>query len=408
MSKRVTVIGGGPAGMMAAYAAAINGAEVTLVEKNEKLGKKLFITGKGRCNVTNDCEDDDFFKNIVSNPKFLYSAYYGFNNSALIDLISRYCPLKTERGNRVFPCSDHSSDIIRAFEKMLKETGVRVLLDTKVTGIGDGLVSISRDSFKTDSIVIATGGLSYPAAGSTGDGYDFAKKLGHSVEEPRPGLVALCCEETDCPDLQGLSLRNITFTLKETKEERKPVYSGFGEMLFTHFGISGPVVLSASSYYSSKLSGKRAYACIDLKSALTENELDERLVRDFNKYSNKAFRNSLSDLLPSKMIPVVVRRSNIDPDKKVNVVTREERQNLIRILKNFELTITGTRPIEEAIITQGGICVKEVDPSTMESRIHKNIYFAGEVLDVDALTGGFNLQTAFSTGYLAGTSAAKN
>lgn len=406
MAKCVTVIGGGPSGMMAAYAAAINKAEVTLIEKNEKLGKKLFITGKGRCNVTNACDDEDFFKNVVSNPKFLYSAYYGFNNAALIDLISGYCPLKTERGNRVFPVSDHSSDIIKAFEKMLKDAGVKIILNTKVNDIGNGMVYTSSGNYKTDSVVIATGGLSYHVTGSDGDGYGFARKLGHSITDPVPALIALCCDGTDCADMQGLSLKNITFTLKEKKEDKRPLYSEFGEMLFTHFGISGPVVLSASSYYSKKLSGKRAYACIDLKSALTENELDERLVRDFNKYSNKAFKNSLADLLPSKMIPVIVKRSMIDPDKKVNVITKEERHRLVTLLKCFELDVTGTRPIDEAIITQGGVSVKEVDPSTMRSKIQKDVFFAGEVLDVDALTGGFNLQIAFSTGYLAGSSAA--
>ncbi len=406
MAKRVTVIGGGPSGMMAAYAAATNNAEVTLIEKNEKLGKKLFITGKGRCNVTNACDDEDFFRNVVSNPKFLYSAYYGFNNTALVDLISVYCPLKTERGNRVFPCSDHSSDIIKALEKMLKDSGVRIILNTKVTEIREGIVRTSSTDFKTDSIVIATGGMSYPVTGSDGDGYRFAQNIGHTLKTPVPALIALKCEGSDCADMQGLSLKNITFTIKEKKEDKKPLYSEFGEMLFTHFGISGPVVLSASSFYSKKLSGKRAYACIDLKSALNENELDERLVRDFNKYSNKAFKNSLADLLPSKMIPVIVRRSMIDPDKKVNVITKEERHRLVSLLKCFELEVTGTRPIEEAIITQGGVNVKEVDPSTMRSRMSESIFFAGEILDVDALTGGFNLQIAFSTGYLAGVSAA--
>ncbi|MCR4788352.1 MAG: NAD(P)/FAD-dependent oxidoreductase [Lachnospiraceae bacterium] len=407
MNKRVVVIGGGPAGMMAAYASAVSGADVTLIEKNEKLGKKLFITGKGRCNLTNACEDEEFFKNVVSNPKFLYSAYYGFNNNALMELVSGYCPLKVERGNRVFPRSDHSSDIIKAFSEMLKEKNVRVILNTTVKSVKEGAVLTTSGEYKADSIVIATGGISYPSTGSTGDGYLFAEKFGHTVTEPRSALAGLICEGEECALLQGLSLKNIEFTLKGKREDKKTLYKGFGEMLFTHFGISGPVVLSASSYYSLKCNGNRAYVSIDLKKALSDKELDERLIRDFNKYNNRSFKNSLSDLLPSKLIPVIIGRSGIDENKKVNLVSKEERLRLGAILKNFDLTVSGIRPVEEAIITQGGVNTKEIDPSTMGSKIQKGIYFAGEVIDTDALTGGFNLQTAFSTGYLAGSSAAE-
>ncbi|MCR4989491.1 MAG: NAD(P)/FAD-dependent oxidoreductase [Lachnospiraceae bacterium] len=404
--NKVVVIGGGASGIMASYVAARNGADVILLEKNEKLGKKIFITGKGRCNVTNSCDADEFFSNIISNPKFLYSAYYGFSNDMLMDLIAPLCPLKTERGNRVFPQSDHSSDIIKALSRLVDDACVNVKLNTNVISINDHMVKTTKGNLAFDKLIIATGGLSYPTTGSTGDGYGFAKKIGHTLISPKPGLSGLLCEGEDCQLLQGLSLKNVSVTLKEDKESKKSLYEGFGEMLFTHFGISGPVILSASSYYALKCYNKKAYISIDLKSALTEKQLDERILRDFEKYMNKSFKNSLGDLLPSKMIPVVIKRSGIDPDKKVNEVRREERERLISVLKNFELTVTDSRPVEEAIITQGGVNVKEIDPSTMESKLCKDIYFAGEVLDIDALTGGFNLQIAFSTGYLAGLSAA--
>lgn len=402
----VVVIGGGAAGMMAAYAAASNGAKVTLLEKNEKLGKKVFITGKGRCNVTNDCDDEDFFKNVVSNPKFLYSAYYGYNNYMVKSLIeSAGCELKTERGNRVFPVSDHSSDIIAAFTRLLKANDVNVRLNTKVLSFDDNVVHTDKGDFKADRIIVATGGMSYSSTGSTGDGYIFARKLGHTIKDIRGGLIPLNIKEDDCREMQGLSLKNVTLKI-EVEGEKKPVYEGFGEMLFTHFGISGPLVLTGASYYQAKCHGKTAKISIDLKSALSFDELDARILRDFSDNINKSFKNSLDKLLPSKMIPIIVKRSGIDENKKVNEITKEERQNLVNILKCYTLTAIGTRDINEAIITQGGIYVKEINPSTMESKIKQNVYFAGEVIDVDALTGGFNLQIAFSTGYLAGLSAA--
>lgn len=392
--------------MMAAYAAASNGADVILLEKNEKLGKKVFITGKGRCNVTNNCDDEDFFKNVVNNSKFMYSAYYGFNNYMVMDLIERAgCPLKVERGNRVFPVSDHSSDIISAFHRLLKENNVEIKLNTEVISIEDNKVHTNKGDFFADKIIVATGGQSYSSTGSTGDGYIFARNMGHTVKDIRGGLVPLVVKEEDCKLMQGLSLKNVTLKLC-VDESPKPVYEGFGEMLFTHFGISGPLVLTASSYYQSKCRGKEAGVSIDLKSALSYEELDDRILRDFSDNINKSFKNSLDKLLPSKMIPVIIKRSNIDENKKVNEITKEERHNLVNLLKNYTLTTIGTRDINEAIITQGGINVKEINPSTMESKLKQNVYFAGEVIDVDALTGGFNLQIAFSTGYLAGLSAA--
>lgn len=402
----IVVIGGGAAGMMAAYSAASCGAKVTLLEKNEKLGKKVFITGKGRCNVTNACEDEDFFKNIVTNSKFMYSAYYGFNNYMLMELIkSAGCPLKIERGNRVFPVSDHSSDIITALAGLLKSVGVNVVLNTEVLSVDDYVVHTKKFDYHADKIIVATGGLSYSSTGSTGDGYIFARKMGHTVKDTRGALVPLVVKEEDCLQMQGLSLKNVTLKI-EVQGEKKAIYEGFGEMLFTHFGISGPLVLTGSSYYQSKCTTKEAKISIDLKSALSFEELDNRILRDFSDNINKSFKNSLDKLLPGKMIPVIVRRSGIDENKKVNEITKEERQNLVNLLKNYTLTAIGVRDINEAIITQGGINVKEINPSTMESKIKPNVYFAGEVIDVDALTGGFNLQIAFSTGYLAGQSAA--
>ena len=407
MKTKVLVIGGGAAGMMAGYAASLNGAEVIILEKNEKLGKKLFITGKGRCNVTNACEDEDFFKNVISNPRFLYSAYYGFNNISLMSLIEENgCPLKTERGNRVFPVSDHSYDILDALKNMLKKNDVRVILNTKVTSIEDDHVfTDTGKKFPYDSLIIATGGVSYKQTGSTGDGYRFAEEMGHEIIEPIGGLIPLECKEVDdCVSMQGLSLKNVKLRI-DAEGNKKPVFEDFGEMLFTHFGISGPLVLSASSYIGRKYKGSSLTAHIDLKSALSYDELDKRVLRDFDEFKNKSFGNSLVKLLPSSMIPVIVKRSGIDPLKKVNEIKKEEREALVNLLKDFRLSITGTRDINEAIITMGGVNVKEINPSTMESKIKKNIYFAGEVIDIDALTGGFNLQSAFSTGYLAGTSA---
>lgn len=402
--KNIVVIGAGAAGMMAAYAAAKEGAKVTLIEKNEKTGKKIYITGKGRCNVTNDCDAEDFFKNVISNPKFMYSSFYSFDNQALKELLEKnHCYLKVERGQRVFPDSDRASDVISAFNHLLKDNNVEVLLNTVVTGISKGKVYTNHGSIEAESVIVATGGASYQATGSTGDGYKFAKDLGHTITDIKPSLVPLTTLERDPLDMQGLSLRNVTLTLVIGG---KKVYKEMGEMLFTHFGISGPLVLTASSYYSKAKKKDDTRVVIDIKPALSEEELDRRILKDFEEAKNKDFRNALDKLLPQKLIPVIVKRSGVDEFKKVHDVTREERHALVNEIKHFELNITGTRDINEAIITQGGVSVKEIDPQTMESKIVPNLYFAGEVIDVDALTGGFNLQIAWSTGYLAGYSAA--
>ena len=420
--KKVIVIGGGAAGMMAAYAAAkaVNGAEVLLLEQNEKLGKKVFITGKGRCNVTNACETEELFHNVVSNEKFLYSAFYGFDNQAVMDFFEKAgCRLKTERGNRVFPVSDHSSDIIAALERKLKEERVCVRLHTKVKAVlteqekvtGVRLEDGTRE--EAEAVIIATGGVSYPSTGSTGDGYRFAKEAGHKVKPPLPALIPFTIEEKWCKDLQGLSLKNVSVSLRIGKKE---LYSGLGEMLFTHFGVSGPLILSAGSIYSKELGNTRADSAgsnipvqllIDLKPALSAEQLDKRLLRDFGENKNKQFKNSLGGLFPAKLIPVMLELSGILPEKKVNEISKEERKQFVLKIKNLPLTVTGTRPVEEAIITMGGVNVKEINPSTMESKKVKGLFFAGEVLDVDAFTGGFNLQIAWSTGYLAGKSAGK-
>jgi hypothetical protein len=418
--ETTVVIGGGASGMMAAVAAAENKEnKVILIEKNEKLGKKLFITGKGRCNVTNAADMETLFKNVVSNPKFLYSAFYTFDNNALMSFIEKAgCRLKVERGDRVFPVSDHSSDIIAAFARELKKRNVTIMLNTEVktvitqdmregveeneapniqvcTGIRlkDGAV------ISCDKCIVCTGGVSYSSTGSTGDGYRFAKESGHRIIDAKPSLVPLETQEKWCYSLMGLSLKNVSVRMMNGKKE---LYSGFGEMLFTHFGVSGPLILSASSYYS-KRKNDDVKLFIDLKPALDMEQLDKRLIRDFDDNKNKAFKNSLSGLFPSKLIPVMTELSRIDPDKKVNEISRQERRSFIELIKNLPLTVTGTRSFDEAIITQGGVSVKDIDPHTMESKKVKNLYFAGEVIDLDALTGGFNLQIAWSTGYLAGT-----
>lgn len=412
--KKIIVVGGGAAGMMAAIAASEAGAEVTLLEKNEKLGKKIYITGKGRCNVTNDCDPEDFFGNVISNPKFMYSAYYGYDNTRIMDLINEMgCPLKTERGNRVFPVSDHSSDIINALAKKMRQNGVRVLLNKNVKkllvndGCCRGLLTSQNETYEADAVIVATGGLSYPTTGSTGDGIEWAKDNGHNIVECAPALVPFNIKEEWVKELQGLSLKNVGLKLVCAG---KTVYEGFGEMLFTHFGVSGPLVLSASSYYSSYVArkpdaAKETRLILDLKSALEWEQLDKRILRDFEKYSNKMFKNSIGDMLPSKMIPVVIRLSGIDPDKAVNLITKEERKKLVDVLKSMELNVSSLRGFSEAIITRGGVSVKDINPSTMESKKIENLYFAGEMIDVDALTGGFNLQVAWSTGHLAGESA---
>ena len=408
MKNKCIVIGGGAAGMMAALALADGTWQVELLEKNEKLGKKIYITGKGRCNVTNDCEADTFFANVVSNPKFLYSAYYTFDNTQMMQFLEENgCPLKIERGNRVFPVSDHSSDIIRTLQNALLKKNVKISLHTEVKNllIEDGRVCgvelSDGKKIPADAVVVATGGVSYSSTGSTGDGYRMAKDCGHHITDVKPALVPFTVKENWPLSLQGLALKNVGVTIKDGKKE---IYSGFGEMLFTHFGISGPLILSASSYYCKKYFGKEVQLFVDLKPALSTEQLDKRILRDFEEKKNKQFKNALDGLLPAKMIPVIIQLAQIPGNKYVHDITREERQLLVELLKNLPITVTGTRPFNEAIITQGGISVKDINPSTMESKLIKKLYFAGEVLDLDAMTGGFNLQIAWSTGYLAGVS----
>lgn len=395
--------------MMAGIAAAGCGHRVRIYEKNEKLGKKIFITGKGRCNITNACDTEELFGNVVHNPKFLYSSFYAFTNYDMIDLMEQSgCPVKTERGNRVFPVSDKSSDVIRALSGRLRELGVEVCLHEEVAGIltEDGAVTgirLKKSGRKepADAVIVATGGLSYPTTGSTGDGYRFAKEQGHSVTDLSPALVPFETKEAVVKELQGLSLRNITARILKGS---KVLYEEFGEMLFTHFGVSGPVLLSASSFVAQTLRKEPLVLSVDLKPALTAEQLDARILRDFEEMKNKQYKNALVQLLPSKLVPVIVVRSGIDPEKKVNEITKQERQQIVSHMKDFRLTITGLRDYKEAIITQGGVSVREINPSTMESKKVKGLYFAGEVLDLDAVTGGFNLQIAWSTGYLAGIS----
>lgn len=409
--NQAVVIGGGAAGMMAAAVAAENGRSVILLEKNEKLGKKLYITGKGRCNVTNACGRDKFFENIVSNPKFLYSAFSTFDNKRLeIFLENNGCHLKEERGERVFPASDHASDVTAAFERFFKKSGVQVRLHCKVREIetdGDRIIGVILEdgrAIPAECVIVATGGLSYPVTGSTGDGHRMAQALGHKVTDCAPALVALETEEDCCKKLQGLSLKNVSLTMSCGK---KKLYQGFGEMLFTHYGVSGPLVLSASSFYGKKKGTEAVSLTIDLKPALSEEQLDKRILRDFEENRNRQFKNALGGLYPAKLISVMIERSGIDPEKKVHEVTKQERRRLAELTKAFTLQVRGKRGFEEAVITQGGVSVKEVNPSTMESKLVRGLYFAGEVLDLDGLTGGFNLQIAWSTGYLAGKCCAE-
>lgn len=413
--NKIIIIGGGAAGMMAAVAAAKEGARVTLLEQNEKTGKKVFITGKGRCNITNACDTEKFFENIISNGKFLYSAFYQMDNQAVIRFFEEAgCKCKEERGERIFPISDHSSDVIGALNRQMNKYGVKICLYTKVRELlteqaedgskVTGVLLADGKRLPADKVIVATGGKSYEATGSTGDGYLFAETVGHTVKEIKPALVPFTIQEAWCMQMQGLALRNISVQLQCGK---KRIFEGFGEMLFTHFGVSGPLILSASSHYVKKYMGQPVSLSIDLKPALTKEQLDKRILRDFEENINKQFKNSLDGLLPAKMIPVIIKLSGISPDKKVNEVTREERGTLVELLKNLTMQVTGTRDFKEAIITQGGVHVKEVNPSTMESKLVKGLYFAGEVLDLDAVTGGFNLQIAWSTGYLAGISAAE-
>lgn len=422
--SRVIVIGGGAAGMMGALAAAGRGHQVTIFEKNEKLGKKLFITGKGRCNVTNASDVEELLAHIPRNKKFLYSAFYALDSFAMMDFLEgEGLPLKTERGNRVFPRSDKSSDVIRTLERALRRRGVEICLKTEVEGVfleereklaaegaseegkprlGGVILRKGAGGKKVpaDAVIVATGGISYPSTGSTGDGYRFAGETGHRLEERSPSLVPFVAGEDYICQMQGLSLKNVELLLRR---QGKELYRDFGELLFTHFGVSGPLVLSASSQISGMdLSGVMGE--IDLKPALSEKQLDDRILRDFGGSQNSLFKNSLGKLLPAKMIPVVVSLSGISTEKKVNEVTREERRRLVNLLKAFPFTVEGLRGYNEAIITRGGVSVKDVNPATMESRLIPGLYFAGEVLDVDGMTGGYNLQIAWSTGHLAGIS----
>lgn len=406
MSK-VIVVGGGAAGMMACHAAAMCGHQVTLLEKNEKLGKKIYITGKGRCNLTNASDMEALFANVMSNRKFFYSAFYTFDNNQVIDLFEMNgMATKTERGNRVFPVSDHSSDVISTMAKVLKNDNVEVKLNTTVQSLiikenkACGVI-VNGKEISADNVILCTGGLSYPSTGSTGDGYKFAKKAGHRIIDCTPSLVPFNIREEWVKDLQGLSLKNSAVTIYD---EKKKLYSDFGEMLFTHFGVSGPMILSASGNIKAAEFAKPLKLVIDLKPAMTEDQLDKRILRDFDENKNKQFRNSVSKLLPSKLIPIIIDLSGIDPDKKVNEISKEERRHFVHLLKNLTMTINGLRGWNEAIITKGGINVKDVNPSTMESKLVSNLFFAGEVLDLDAMTGGYNLQIAWSTGYLAGLS----
>ena len=423
----VIVIGGGAAGMMAALSAAQNSHTVCLIEKNEKLGKKLFITGKGRCNFTNNCSDAVFFQNIVSNPKFLHSAYAQFDSRAVQEFFSAAgLRIKEERGGRVFPGSDHSSDVIACLRKMLERHRVQILLNTSVRALsyaGDkrgkadkdnvaapvggkkvtGVILSDGRALAADKVIVATGGLSYPATGSTGDGLRFAADCGHGIIEPLPALVPLIVKEKYCRSLQGLSLKNIAIVLEAQKQV---IYAGFGEMLFTHFGVSGPLILSAASYYTQHIRGhreqERVYLHIDLKPALSPEQLDKRLLRDFEAAAKKQFKNILGGLFPAKLHPLMIALSGIAGDKQVAQISKNERQALATLTKDLRLSIAGTRGLNEAIVTQGGIDVRDINPATMESKIVKNLYFAGEILDVDALTGGHNLQIAWSSGHLAG------
>lgn len=411
--SNIIVIGGGPAGMFAAIAAAENGHNVTLLEKNEKLGKKLYITGKGRCNITNASDMEVLFANVMTNAKFLYSAFYAYDNQRVIDFFEENgLSTKVERGNRVFPVSDHSSDVIATLAKVLRQKGVEVCLHTEVreiltekcgeeTKVSGVLLSNGR-KMAADDVIVATGGFSYQTTGSTGDGYRFAKALGHEVTEITPSLVPFEAKEDYVKEMQGLSLRNVQVRIYQKK---KLLYDEFGEMLFTHFGVSGPLMLSASALLKPKQTSQELQMEIDLKPALTQEQLDKRVLHDFEEAKNKQFKNSIGKLFPAKMIPAILELSGIDPDKKVNEITKEERAGFIRLIKAFPVTLIGLRGFKEAIITKGGVKVKEVNPSTMESKIVKHLYFCGEVLDLDALTGGYNLQIAWSTGYLAGVCA---
>ena len=413
---KVVIIGGGPAGMIAGIKAAEEGNKVYIYEKNNMLGKKLLITGKGRCNITSSLDINDFIKNIPGNGKFLFSAFQNYTNIDIINLLEKNgVKVKEERGNRIFPVSDKSQDVLNALIKELKKNNVQIREGEEVNRIivKDGIakgIELKKDKriIEADKVILATGGKSYPGTGSTGDGYKMAENLGHTVTKIQGSLVPLEADLNICSELQGLSLRNVKIVLKDSQDDKK-IYEDFGEMLFTHFGVSGPTILSSSAHLlrynnvEELLRNNKIKLCIDLKPALTVESLDLRIRRDFEENKNKAFKNSLDKLLPKKMIDIVIELTKINPDKKVNEITKEERLRLVNILKSFEITIFKFRPVEEAIVTAGGINIKEINPKTMESKIVSGLYFAGEVIDVDAYTGGFNLQIAYSTGYTAGT-----
>lgn len=409
--KEIIIVGGGAAGMIAAIAAARKGARVRLYEKNEKLGKKIFITGKGRCNVTNASDMEELLAAVVSNSKFLFSSFYGFTNQDMMDLLeSAGLPLKVERGNRVFPQSDKSSDVIGALAYLMKREGVEIHLQSQVEGleIEDGEVKgiwLDKALVRGEGVILATGGLSYPTTGSTGDGHRWAGESGHRIADLSPALVPFEAAEIETvKELQGLSLKNVEAAVYCGKRE---IYREFGEMLFTHFGVSGPLILSASSFCAKALKKASLKLVIDLKPALSWEQLDGRILRDFDENKNKQFKNSLTHLYPARLIPVIIARSGISPDKQVNEITKEERRSLVEVTKGLEFTLTGLRSYKEAIITQGGVSVKELNPGTMESKKVKGLYFAGEVIDLDAVTGGYNLQIAWSTGWAAGMGAAQ-
>ena len=410
----VIVIGGGPAGMMAAITAAEYGNNVTIIEKNSDFGKKLLITGKGRCNITSSLYMSEFIKNTPGNGQFLYSAFQNYTNTDIIEFLKNQgLEVKEERGNRIFPVTDKSIDVLNCFKSKINELKIKKLFNTRVQKIlvqnGEVLgVRTEKEIIQTDKIILATGGKSYPLTGSTGDGYLIAKNIGHKVTEIRPSLVPLVIyEKNECKEMQGLSLRNVGIKIID-ESKNKLIYEDFGEMIFTHFGISGPTILSGSAHLvrykeiDNLMKEQKIKLQIDLKPALTEEQLDERILRDFKEFKNKQFKHALDKLLPQKMIPIVIEKTKINEEKRVNEITKEERRNLVKVLKKFELTIKDFRPVEEAIITSGGINIKEINPKTMESKLVKGLYFAGEIIDVDSYTGGFNLQIAYSTGYTAG------
>ena len=411
---KVIVVGGGPAGMMAAITAAEKGNDVTIIEKMPMFGKKLLITGKGRCNITSSLYMSEFIKNTPGNGQFLYSAFQNYTNTDIIDFLKNQgLEVKEERGNRIFPVTDKSIDVLNCFKSKINELKIKKLFNTRVQKIlvqnGEVLgVRTEKEIIQTDKIILATGGKSYPLTGSTGDGYLIAKNIGHKVTEIRPSLVPLVIyEKNECKEMQGLSLRNVGIKIID-ESKNKLIYEDFGEMIFTHFGISGPTILSGSAHLvrykeiDNLMKEQKIKLQIDLKPALTEEQLDERILRDFKEFKNKQFKHALDKLLPQKMIPIVIEKTKINEEKRVNEITKEERRNLVKVLKKFELTIKDFRPVEEAIITSGGINIKEINPKTMESKLVKGLYFAGEIIDVDSYTGGFNLQIAYSTGYTAG------